>query len=268
MGPSGSGKTTFLKALTMEPTTPTSLFGHQRDKTHISGSCFLNGAPLTRQIVRDHFFVVKQTDQHWPYLTVWETLQFACRLDQVPLPHQHDIHSSRDAAEKKYLQEIIDKMGLSNCQDTRAEKLSGGQQRRLSIALGLVQQPLVLILDEPTTGLDSAAASKIVQEMMELSARENLLTICTIHQPSSRIFAQFDQLMLLSQGRVAYHGPIGQVESYFDQQLGFPTPPETNPAEVCTHSEARGRRKYISDSSCSFFSSVLFGSGQCWLFFR
>ena len=55
--------------------------------------------------------------------------------------------------------EIIGKMGLASCQDTKCIRLSGGEQRRLSLAIGLIKQPAVMYLDEPTSGLDSAAAT-------------------------------------------------------------------------------------------------------------
>lgn len=108
-----------------------------------SGSVTLNGVPLTDSIFKKHCYVVKQHDKHWPYLTCRETLMFAAQLFEA-------------APDKEGLSMIVDdvirKMGLDICADTRCNRLSGGQARRLSIAMSLLKAPTLLFLDEPTTG--------------------------------------------------------------------------------------------------------------------
>lgn len=92
--------------------------------------------PLTDSIFKRHCYVVKQHDKHWPYLTCKETLTYAAELYEV--------------AEKDEISdivgEIIGKMGLHVCADTRCARLSGGQRRRLSIAIALLKQPTLLFL--------------------------------------------------------------------------------------------------------------------------
>ena len=83
--------------------------------------------------------------------------------------------------------------------------LSGGQIRRLSLAVELISSPAVLLLDEPTSGLDSGSAFAIMGELRLLASYGHTI-ICTIHQPSSEVWAKFDQLMLLAQGNVCYMG--------------------------------------------------------------
>jgi len=114
----------------------------------VSGIITLNGIPMTDKIFKQHCYVVVQHDQHWPFLTCKETLMYAAELYDVA--DAHDLETVVD--------EVIDKMGLRICADTRNARLSGGQARRLSIAIALLKQPTLLILDEPTTGLDSAAS--------------------------------------------------------------------------------------------------------------
>jgi len=130
MGPSGAGKTTLINTLTLD--------AHYGKTT---GTVTLNGVKMTDSIFRQHCYVVVQHDKHWPYLTCRETLQYAAELYAVD--------------SKKTVEDIIKKMGLISCADTRNARLSGGQRRRLSIGVALLKQPTVLFLDEPTSGLVS-----------------------------------------------------------------------------------------------------------------
>ena len=161
--------------------------------------------------------VVGQYDTHWEHLTARESLSYAAQLCCVEDPtHQVQI--------------ILTKLGLTTAADIRCNRLSGGQRRRLSLAFALLKNPYVIFLDEVTSGLDSAASYTIVEEIRQLSVTENLVVVCTIHQPSTRVFHLFGQVMLLSQGRQAYLGPVNDMVPYLSS-TGYPLPPETNPAE-------------------------------------
>jgi ABC-type multidrug transport system ATPase subunit len=195
--------------------------------------------------IHSHCYVVKQHDKHWPYLTCRETLRYAAELYDV----------ARAADLEPVLNEIIKKMGLTGCADTRNSDLSGGQKRRLSIGIALLKQPTLLFLDEPTsgmilfepfvffdeakplihalhllTGLDAASASNIMQEIVRVAKEERLIIMCTIHQPSTKVFNGFDELMIMSRGRTAYAGDVNESVDYF-QSIGYPIPAATNPAE-------------------------------------
>jgi hypothetical protein len=86
-------------------------------------------------------------------------------------------------------------------------------------------------LDEPTSGLDAAAASNIMQEITRVAKEENLIVVCTIHQPSTKVYHGFDKVMILSRGREAFTGTaIPDATDYF-ARIGYPLPAETNPAE-------------------------------------
>jgi ABC-type multidrug transport system ATPase subunit len=133
--------------------------------------------------------------------------------------------------------DILGKSGLESCADTRCSNLSGRQQqqqqqRRFSLAgpIGLVKQPIVLLLDEPTSGLDAASASGIMTEITLGSKSENLIIICAIHQPSSKVFSKFDKGMILSKGREAFVGDVHDAGSYFEH-LGEPVPTSISPVE-------------------------------------
>jgi len=214
LGPSGAGKSTLINALTL------SAIG---GKT--TGEITLDEAPLTYEMLRRRAFVVAQQDFHWTFLTCRETLKYAADLY---------LNSSEDE-KNEMVDGIIDKMGLASCADTRVgnefiKGLSGGQKRRLSIGLALVKRPDIIFLDEPTSGLDAASAAKIMTFIKETAARENLMFITTIHQPSTAVFNGFDQVMILSQGRQAYVGDAAEALTYFES-IGHGIPPNTNPAD-------------------------------------
>ena len=126
-------------------------------------------------------------------------------------------------------------MGLDVCQDVRVgdalfKGISGGQKRRLSIAIELLAQPPIIMLDEPTSGLDSTAAHEVIQ-LLKNVATGGRVVIMRLHQPSTQVFALFDQVLLLARGKQIYQGPPGTSALKFFASLGYPCPEFTNPAE-------------------------------------
>jgi ABC-type multidrug transport system ATPase subunit len=128
--------------------------------------------------------------------------------------------------------------------------LSGGQKRRVSVASQLITGPSILFLDEPTSGLDSTASYEIMSYIRDIAKQHNvsslqknhvkislrltiinqLIVIASIHQPSTKTFDLFDQVTLLSQGRVCFCGPRVSMPNYFSE-LDLEIPPLMNPAE-------------------------------------
>ena len=105
----------------------------------------------------------------------------------------------------------LDEMGLRECADRHIgtwhlRGISGGEKKRLSIALEILTRPRLLFLDEPTSGLDSAAAFSVVQTLRHLAVDGGRTIISSVHQPSSEVFALFDDLCLLSSGECVYFG--------------------------------------------------------------
>ena len=132
------------------------------------------------------------------------------------------------------MQHLIHSVGLEEFQDTKAGNeimrgLSSGNKRRLSVALALAKRPKILFLDEPTSGVDSASAVRMMSFLKKIAAEENV-GVCTIHQPPASIFAGFDNAMVLSMGRVAYFGKAKKMGAYL-AEIGSPAPADANPAE-------------------------------------
>lgn len=108
--------------------------------------------------------------------------------------------------------------------------ISGGQKRRVGVASQLITSPKLLFLDEPTSGLDSAASCEVVRYLRAVARRNNLVVVCSIHQPSTSTFNLFDRLLLLSGGRTHYFGPVADVATYY-AEAGAALPHHVNPAE-------------------------------------
>lgn len=147
---------------------------------------------------------VAQEDVLMGTLTVREIIQYSA---QLRLPSN---------ITKEEVNEIVDnviiEMGLEDCAQNlignwHLRGISGGEKKRLSIALEIITQPQLLFLDEPTSGLDSASAYFVVQVLKNIACGGSGRTIiCSIHQPSSEVFALFDDLFLLSSGETIYFG--------------------------------------------------------------
>ncbi|KAL1629956.1 hypothetical protein SLS54_000815 [Diplodia seriata] len=218
MGPSGSGKTTLLNVLA------------HRDATsgaHVDKSLYVNGRNVPLQKFRKLSSFVEQEDALLGALTVEETLNFAAKLS---LP------SSVSKAERlARIQALMGSFGLRNQAKTLIgtpirKGISGGQKRRVSVASQLITSPKILFLDEPTSGLDSAASYEVISFVRNIAKENNLIIVASIHQPSTATFDLFDKLLLLSQGKTVYNGPIRTMNHYF-AALDHPIPMYTNPAE-------------------------------------
>ncbi|KAF1835024.1 hypothetical protein BDW02DRAFT_496945 [Decorospora gaudefroyi] len=222
MGPSGSGKTSLLNSMAMRLKDDTSTrYKH-------FGTMSMNGSVPSQDVVHSICsFVTQDDDALLASLTVRETLRYAAGLR---LPKWMSKEQKTQKAE-----EILMKMGLKDCADNLigndlVKGISGGEKRRVTIAVQILTEPRVLLLDEPLSGLDAFTALSIMDVLRGL-AQEGRTLIVTIHQPRSDLFVHFGNILLLARGgNPIYAGAASNMLMYFAAQ-GYECPRHVNPAD-------------------------------------
>uniref|UniRef100_A0A182J370 Uncharacterized protein n=1 Tax=Anopheles atroparvus TaxID=41427 RepID=A0A182J370_ANOAO len=207
MGPSGAGKSSLLNILT----------GYT---THgVKGTLSFGGSGRTNRKLCSY---ILQEDYLQPLFTVHEIMLMACDLKVSSAGHNR-------SEKLRLVDHILDTLHLSFCKQTRCGSLSGGQRKRLSIALELIDNPPILFLDEPTTGLDSSSSLYTIKLLQGL-AREGRTIVCTIHQPSATVYEMFDHVYVLAEGHCVYQGSALSTVPYL-RSVGLHCPPYHNAAD-------------------------------------
>ncbi|XP_018573814.1 ATP-binding cassette sub-family G member 1 [Anoplophora glabripennis] len=215
LGPSGAGKSTLLNILA----------GYKcRGAT---GSVLINGEPRNLKQFRKMSRYIMQDDLMQPMLTVDEAMLVAANLKLGRnLSHTDKMNA---------IMEILELLRLSGTRKTPTNLLSGGERKRLSIALELLNNPPVLFLDEPTTGLDDLSCSQCISLLKQI-ADGGRTVICSIHTPSAKLFSVFDNVYIIAAGQCVYQGYGPEVVPFLSN-LGVECPKHYNPAdfiiEVC-----------------------------------
>lgn len=119
---------------------------------------------------------------------------------------------------KEHVDYIITTLGMRKFMNTKISFLSGGERKKVALAVQLLNDPPILFCDEITTGLDSYSAAHIVNTLKDIT-RMGKIVICTIHQPASGVFGKFDEVILLTNGRLAYQGPVSMVNELFQKYV-------------------------------------------------
>lgn len=209
LGPSGAGKTTVLSVITDAIQSNVTC----RAEVHLPGVSAM----------------VPQDDRLHGFYTVKRYLEHYARLAGMYATHSKDEIQDR-------IEKLIQELGLTNQTDTIVgdlflKGLSGGQKRRLSIALEALSHPTNFFLDEPTSGLDAESALQVMEFLKDYArGAPGRRVILTIHQPSSFIWETIDHIVLLSKGQLVYNGARAQCENFFAAQ-GYPTLPGWNSAD-------------------------------------
>uniref|UniRef100_A0A182XFM8 ABC transporter domain-containing protein n=1 Tax=Anopheles quadriannulatus TaxID=34691 RepID=A0A182XFM8_ANOQN len=211
MGPSGAGKSTLLNIMA----------GYV--SSGVSGMVQVNGKSRSHnsESFRKLSCYIQQHDALRPWLTVTEAMTCATHLK---------LGFGIGMAEKRRLiEKILFMLGLEQKGNTPTMGLSGGQKKRLAIALEMISNPPILFLDEPTTGLDSSSCAQCISLLKRL-AQDGRTIVCTIHTPSALLFEMFDQLYTVVQGHCFYQGPTKEMLPFLGD-LGYHCPSYHNPAD-------------------------------------
>jgi ABC-type multidrug transport system ATPase subunit len=248
MGPAGAGKTTFLKALN----------GYSAPSY---GRVLFNGSDLYQHYDRFRLQLgyVPQDDIMHALLTVEEALYYTARL-RTDLSDPEIANRIRTVLSDLGIEDIAKRQIGS----PEMKVISGGQRKRVNIAMELLSDPNVLFLDEPTSGLSSYDALQVVRLLRRL-ANEGKTIVLTIHQPSTDIYKEFDNLIMVSRdrgaatsGALAYFGPAYPDSIRFfnpgsedatasPEQLLDGLSKKPTPEWVSAYEQSSYRRKFVED---------------------
>ncbi|MDO5320761.1 MAG: ATP-binding cassette domain-containing protein [Bacteroidia bacterium] len=198
MGGSGVGKSTLLSLL-------------NGNLIPQSGSITVNGHDISEPDAKKMIGFVPQDDLLIEELTVYQNLWYTAKLCFEGMP---------EAEIDKRVISVLTQLGLDAAKDLKVgsplqKYISGGQRKRLNIALELIREPAILYLDEPTSGLSSTDTEKVVNILKELTHKGKLIVV-NIHQPSSDVYKLFDRLWLLDKGGYpVFDGNPIEAVSYF-----------------------------------------------------
>jgi ABC-type multidrug transport system ATPase subunit len=193
VGPSGCGKTTLLKTIAgLNPESAGALFWDLRNLSEDG-----DFAP-------SEIGYVPQFSIAYDPLTVDESVEAATRLR---------IRCESTEALDHRIDRVLDETGLSPISDRQVRVLSGGQKRRLGLAMELVSDPKLLLCDEVTSGLDPRSEREIVHLLHDLSRKDGRIVLSVTH--SLAHLELYDSILVMHEGRVAFHGPPDQMNHYF-----------------------------------------------------
>ncbi len=235
IGPSGSGKSTLIKAIAGI---------HNPD----AGTFHWQGRNLIEEedLAPSEIGYVPQFSIAFDELTVWENIEATTRLRVAGL--------SADEVEHRAEFSLI-AAGLDDIPERRVKVLSGGQKRRLSLALELVTHPQLLLCDEVTSGLDPKSETDVMNVLRKVASKEDRIVLAVTH--SLRHLHEFDSVLVMYEGHLAYHGPPEYLLHYFNVKSPedvFPRLAKKS-AESWHNSWIKHRENYYDSMGIDMFGS-------------
>lgn len=193
----------------------------------MEGDVRINSISVSKDLVSYFTGYCEQNDLHVGEATVAEAVRFSAKL-RLPA-------SIPDSEKNVRAMETIDLLGLTAHADVLVKALGSGELKLLTMALEVVADPVVLFLDEPTSGVSSSSALVIANALRRI-ADTGSCVICTVHQPSKEVFNMFDKLLLLKRGgKQVYFGDIGTngatIQNYFESRGSVSMYRDSNPAD-------------------------------------
>ncbi|XP_022872901.1 pleiotropic drug resistance protein 3-like [Olea europaea var. sylvestris] len=241
LGPPGCGKTTLLKALS----------GNLNKSLKVTGEISYNGYKLEEFVAQKTSAYISQYDLHIPEMTVRETLDFSSRCQgigsrgeiltvltrkekEAKIVPDPDIDTYMKAiaveGQKTSLQTdyILKILGVDICADTfvgdaMRRGISGGQKKRVTAGEMIVGPTKALFMDEISNGLDSSTTYQVVACLQQLAHITDATVLVSLLQPAPETFDLFDDIILMSEGKIVYHGPQCDILEFFED-CGFRCP--------------------------------------------
>lgn len=262
MGPSGAGKTTLLDVLNgLHPTS--------------RGQVLYGGMPLESnyEYFRSRIGYVPQDDIMHTQLTVWQALYYTARLRMPAGTPESSILECVERVLK--LVSLFEEQSAENSKPVQhrtigksgatggGKGISGGQRKRLNLAMELLSDPSLLFLDEPTSGLSSTDARLVVEQLRKLAAQGKTIVV-TIHQPGADVYRQFHNLAMITNhaepgtvsqkppGTMVFFGPAERAFEFFETQQKAASNEMRSPDEFFDAMQRKGvpywRRKFEASS--------------------
>ncbi|KAI4335068.1 hypothetical protein L6164_013749 [Bauhinia variegata] len=274
LGPPGSGKTTLLLALA----------GNLDQSVKVSGKISYNDHKLDEFVPQKTSAYVSQHDLHIPQMTVRETIDFSARC--LGVGRRADIMAEVSRREKEagiipdpdidiYMKGIsvegktenletdyvLKILGLDICADIMVgdaltRGISGGQKKRLTTGEMIVGPIRTLFMDEISTGLDSSTTFQIVTCLQQLAHITDTTVLVSLLQPAPETFELFDDLVLMAEGKIVYHGPRSQALQFFEE-CGFKCPERKGIADYLQEvisKKDQGQYWYRTDTPYNYVS--------------
>eukprot|EP01132_Coremiostelium_polycephalum_P003299 gene3299-4131_t len=231
MGGPGSGKSLLIK-----------LLADRWGKGKVEGVLLFNNHKIHSSTHQKDVIYVNQEDRHISSLTVRETLDFSAQCNMV---------DASSIEKKERVDLILDQMGMAHTSNTIVGNeffrgISGGQKKRVTIASEFTKCPNLILMDEPTTGLDSSISYSIISKVKGIASELKTSTLISLLQPSPELVSLFDDIMIMTEkGNIAYFGPIDQALPYFES-IGI-VPFKDQPISEFFQEISEDTSKYLKD---------------------
>ena len=208
IGPSGAGKSTLVRCLNrlVEPT---------------SGTVRLDGREITalpdKQLpeVRRDMGMIFQEYNLIERLTVMENV-LSGRLGYLSSWRAFRRDFPQQDVDRAF--EILERVGLSGFENNRADELSGGQRQRVGIARAIIQEPKIMLVDEPTSSLDPETSRDVMDLLTEIARDEGVPVLINIHEVDLAV-AYADRIIGLANGQIVYDGPASQLDEGIEDTI-------------------------------------------------